>query len=237
MKIIIKIVAAISVASFAGCASKTYVKPGATQQDWQHDYNDCLVKANQAGYSGGNFGANINRNKFIDMCVQGRGWSARSKEGLQADAQMQSQKRSELDQIRADYQAKMKSFEDRVKEICANEEYLPLISKSPCAATEITLDQMADGTKLSTGKKKSFLKFRKEAEAVSKEMAEYIRSTIHADSDRQWADYFDSTESIRNGYNLDLYNGKITWGEYNKSRKDLITKIQAEKRKIYQPSH
>lgn len=58
----------------AGCGPTLYVRPGGTNQQFQHDQNDCLVKANQAGYRGGDFGSNIARSNFIQQCLYGMGW-------------------------------------------------------------------------------------------------------------------------------------------------------------------
>ena len=92
---------------------------------------------------------------------------------------------------------------------------------------------MADNQKITAAQKKIFLKWRSENSAVKKEMISYIRSNANNAQDRQQADYLDSIQPAIDGYNLDLYNGKISWGEYNKSRKDQMVKIQAEQRRIY----
>lgn len=55
--------------------STLYVKPGASKTDFLHDRNDCIVKAGQAGYYGGNLGDNIRRNGFIGECLEGQGWN------------------------------------------------------------------------------------------------------------------------------------------------------------------
>ena len=210
-----------------------YVKPGASQQDWQRDNNDCLVKANQAGYPGGDFAANINRKKFIKMCLQGQGWTPQTKETVEA----QNTQRSELEQKRSEFKAKMDELNDKTKAICAKADFAAIAAKTPCNAADITFEQMADSSKLNATQKKNFLKFRTEVAEVNKEMREYVRNNIVADSDRQWADYLDSTSSSIDGYNLDLYGGKVTWGEYNKTRKDLVAKNQAEHRRIFQLAH
>jgi len=65
----------IVIAIVLSACSTTYVKDGASNTDFQRDHNDCLVKAGQAGFMGGDFNANISRNKFINQCLMGQGWT------------------------------------------------------------------------------------------------------------------------------------------------------------------
>lgn len=72
-----KLTLIITVLTLTACTTvTTYNKPGATQTDFYHDQNDCLVKAGQAGYRGGDFNANIQRGQFIKQCMYGQGWTA-----------------------------------------------------------------------------------------------------------------------------------------------------------------
>ncbi len=214
-----------------GCAPTLYVKPGASEQDWSRDYNDCLVKANQAGYTGGDLAANLNRSNFLDMCVQGQGWTVQTKESAQA----QSQQQSDLNRKKADYNSTMNALDNQMVQVCAKPEYDLLIKKSPCDSTNISMDQMADDSKIATKLKKKFLAFRKEIQNLSKQKREFLRLNALVDNDRRLADQMESTELDSIGNSLDLHNGKITWGEYNKIRKDIAAKAQAEWRRIFRP--
>lgn len=70
----IYILAVYLLISLSACATY-YTKPGATNIDFQRDQNDCLVKAGQAGYYGGDFSANLARDRFIAQCLGGQGWT------------------------------------------------------------------------------------------------------------------------------------------------------------------
>lgn len=61
--------------TFSGCGTAQYFKEGASKQEGLKTHNNCLVKAGQAGYYGGSLGANIQRNHFIEECMNGEGWS------------------------------------------------------------------------------------------------------------------------------------------------------------------
>lgn len=56
------------------CAT-SFVKPGASKTDFSRDKNDCTVKVAQAGYHGGDFGANMARKNFFVECMEGQGWA------------------------------------------------------------------------------------------------------------------------------------------------------------------
>lgn len=58
-----------------GCGTMKFDKENATDRDLKKDWNDCLVKAGQAGFRGGDIFANMRRKDFMQQCMEGGGWT------------------------------------------------------------------------------------------------------------------------------------------------------------------
>jgi hypothetical protein len=67
----------IAIAAFlvlASCARPTWVKPGATQQDYATDSYQCEKDARQSGYFGGGLVGAANMADFASRCMVAHGW-------------------------------------------------------------------------------------------------------------------------------------------------------------------
>lgn len=84
----------------ASCAQTTWVKPGATQTDYQVDSYACEKDARQSGYFGGGLAGTINMNDFFSRCMVAHGWSVQA----YTNAAAQNMRSNEN---QADQQAKM----------------------------------------------------------------------------------------------------------------------------------
>jgi hypothetical protein len=154
-----------------------------------------------------------------------QGNDCKAKEPPQQDAEQRTGKLAELREA-------FKKMDAQGKAICDKPEYAPLFLKSPCSSKDISLAHLADSSKITQEQKDILLRFRSEIDAHNKARNEFGRSDGF-ELDRQWADYLDSIQSEIDKYNLDLYKGDITWGEYNQLRKNLTAKIAAKGREIY----
>lgn len=115
----------------------------------------------------------------------------------------------------------VKKVQSKIITLCSNPEFKDYYAKTSCFSNEITFEQMADKNKISENEKLSMLKARKEADLANNEIL-----TIYKNSgQRNYEKFAQLLEfSIFPQYdnnNLDLYSGKITWGECNKIRKDI----------------
>jgi len=105
--------------------------------------------------------------------------------------------------------------------LCKKDEYRPYIEKSPCNARNITLEQLSDTTRINEQQKQAMLAFTKATDDIvnriedtqkmggmlSRKMYEYLVSTL---------------KPARDGYRIDLVQGKLTWGEYNQRKRDAV---------------
>jgi hypothetical protein len=160
------------------------------------------------------------------------GNSCRAKAPSDVD-QVITQKNIDMQEKQSSIKAKMQEFEDKIKAICENKDYAAIFAKTPCSAKDVTFVQSADESKINKNQKKVFLKYRTEVDAVNKERNEYINANKTSELDAQWVNYLEATQPTIEAYNLDLYKGKITWGEYNKDRKDITAKMQSERSLIF----
>ena len=134
--------------------------------------------------------------------------------------------------IRDDNIKAFNKINEKFSVICNKAEYSDIFLKSPCNANAITIANLADNTKISQEQKGALLKWRTEMDYVIKERNAFSRS-VGNPLDIQWADYADSIQPDVDKFNLDLYNGVTTWGEYNQIRKNFSAKMDAAHRSMF----
>lgn len=67
-----KKIALIAVMLLAGCAQRSWAKPGATMQEFERDKSYCMAEGSQA--AGGDPLVGFLSGQ-MDMCMRGRGWT------------------------------------------------------------------------------------------------------------------------------------------------------------------
>jgi hypothetical protein len=111
---------------------------------------------------------------------------------------------------------------------CANSEFKPYYEKTPCLANQINFQYVSDTSKITPTQKKVFLNLRS---AIDENQRERVR--VDRETGFGWA--ADLMEQFlippNDANNLDLLNGKITWGEYNTKRRDIFNNFMVEVKK------
>ncbi len=111
---------------------------------------------------------------------------------------------------------------------CADSEFRPYYEKTPCLANQINFQYVSDTSKITPIQKKVFQKLRS---AIDENQRERIR--VDRETGFGWA--ADLMEQFlippNDANNLDLLNGKITWGEYNTKRRDIFNNFMVEVKK------
>ncbi|MBU3547498.1 hypothetical protein [Polynucleobacter sp. P1-05-14] len=229
-----KIVILFLAIGLAGCM--TWYKPNARQGEFEQARYECLQQSQQAGgvaqvnASGGYAVSGVRTNDMLfASCMNAKGWSWQSKDSAQAavaQSQMatagaQSQVQSEMSQIKARQQA-----------TCSNPDFKLYYAKSSCLAEDMTFEQLADSTKITPAQKAVLVKQREAVASQQKDQMEINRRLFGAQGAKV-ADLAQSTLIPQNDKNnLDLYNGKITWGEYNQKRKEIAATFSAAVKNI-----
>jgi hypothetical protein len=144
---------------------------------------------------------------LFQACMNASGWS------LQRD-------------LSRDAKAEVKERTDRVERICAEPKYAPYYSKTACTADRITFAQLADTSTISPEAKAIFLDLRSQLDAVNRENVDLLRK-YGGPAGAKTASAFEAAIPATNQNNLALYNGQITWGEYNKRRQQQYRDYQA----------
>jgi antitoxin component HigA of HigAB toxin-antitoxin module len=125
-------------------------------------------------------------------------------------------------------QEQLDKLKQQSEERCASPEFKAYYDKTPCFANQINFQYVSDTSKITPAQKKTFLKVRSEIDASQRE-----RNRIDRETGFAWA--VDVVEQYlippNDANNLDLMNGKITWGEYNTKRRDIFNNFMAEVRK------
>jgi hypothetical protein len=111
---------------------------------------------------------------------------------------------------------------------CASPEFKPYYEKTPCLANQINFQYVSDNSKITAIQKKVFQNLRS---AIDENQRERVR--VDRETGFGWA--ADLMEQFlippNDANNLDLLNGKITWGEYNTKRRDIFNNFMVEVKK------
>lgn len=225
----IKVVAAglASVLLF-GCAP-VWVKPGASQNDFAQDKYSCLQQSQQRvsgayvnAYGGVASDKPVTNEGLFNACMQSRGWSLQSRDSVAQSASINQNKKEQ-------FMAGTRAISDEGKARCADQEFAAYYAKTPCGATSPTIQQLSDSSRASKKEREAILKVDASLAEIRDQRIALFRNTVtppalmnrYIDTAKRT---FDRGQKIR----LDLYNGKITWGQYNTLRKELSEKSTAE---------
>jgi hypothetical protein len=127
----------------------------------------------------------------------------------------------------------LQSLSKESNDFCNKEEYKRFFIKSPCFANDITAEQLSDKTMIQDTEKDAFLKYREEVSAIDKKFSD-ISQTYGDSKDKEFGLFLEknSIKSKRKA-SLDFVEGKISWGEFNKSRKEIAQEGEKERIRIY----
>ena len=126
----------------------------------------------------------------------------------------------------SDAEAEIKVVSDRAHQICANPKYAAFYSKTACRGDQVTFEQIADTSTISPKAKAIFFEVRAKQDAINSEWANLLRKHGGTAGSKR-ASAYEASIQAQNQNNLDLYNGQITWGEYNKRRQLLDREYHA----------
>jgi hypothetical protein len=133
---------------------------------------------------------------------------------------------------KSSFDAESKRLNLKAESNCQKDELKEYYSKTPCHVAGITFEHMSDATKITPAQKIAMQKARALADELNKEQLAINRNFGGA-MGAKVSDLIESTTTPQNDKNnLDLYNGKISWGDYNQKRKEIITNFSEAIRKL-----
>jgi len=220
--------------SLAGCAQQKILfnKPDLTNEEFNRDKYDCVQQSKTKWGAGGTGGLGIaliiysksnadkQSAKLFKMCMEARGYTAREVSDEEFDRQKNTPLKIKLSQI-------SKQRLDR----CNNDDFKIIFIKSACRPENITLEQLADKSIISEDEKPFFSKFRSENTDSDNQTLEAMRTNGNS-KDKEMGLVLERFYMQAGKDSFNLFEGKITWGEYNKSRKDIYQILQSERNRI-----
>ena len=214
------VVLGVSLFILAGCATPPlWNKPGASEQDFNADKYQCMQGSQQqtssvyiGPYGGSGSSGQTTNTPLFTACMQAKGWS--------------------LQRQNAEAQAASNSVMETGRKNCATLKYAPYYSKTACLATEITFEQQADTSKISPAAQAIFLELRGAIDANSRQDWDNVRKNGGSLGAKRMDLYYSTAKVQNDKNNLDLYNGTITWGEYNKRRQAIASDFAEAQRKL-----
>lgn len=203
--------------------SGNYVNCSTTSQG---NYAAQLAQQNaqNMAQAGANIGTGIARQQYVENCMMSLGYRKQ-----QVTSQAQSNSPSMAQQYKLNIDELNASFRNNV---CGDERFKPLFLKSSCSANEISLNQLADNEKISESEKELLNLYTErnreflngELDIINKYMASPMKDEISIFRRKQF------NEAINE--RIELIQGKITWGEYNKRRTAAANRGARERMEI-----
>ena len=207
--------------------------PGLTIEEFNRDKYDCVQQSRTSCSGGGTGGLGVamiisskshaekQSAELFKMCMEARGYTAREV----SDEEFERQKNSP-------YKTKMNQIAKEINDRCNSDEFKLFFIKSACKNENITLEQLSDKTMISEVEKPVFSKYRSELKDSNNKLLETIR--INGESkDKEWSIVLERIYLQADKNALDLFEGKKTWGEYNKNRKEMFQIMQEERNRIF----
>ena len=229
-----KILLFAAILSCSGCGHSkhdVWVHPNKSDQEFYRDTARCETMANSAGNGNGynnsrgamvgsSIGSAISRNRIYSNCMMGEGWNE-----IEVRDNEIHKKANPLD---SKWQQIAKENNDR----CDREEFKLLFEKSACSNKKFTLEQLSDKSTISETEKSIFSKYRLEQSESNNKLLEAIR-TLGGPKDKEYGLILERIYLKSDQSALDLFEGKETWGEYNRTRKENSQILDSERNRIF----
>lgn len=114
----------------------------------------------------------------------------------------------------------MMVYASGMAELCRSPEYRSVLIKSPCNVDDLKISDMVVGDFIAAADKPLFLDFQSKREVLQKNTIASIRALSGPVSARV-ADVLLKSEYENSVAVMDLYSGAISWGGFNKKRRDI----------------
>ena len=154
---------------------------------------------------------------LLRQCLNAKGWHMDWVDIHEMKAQTEAQKQKNRNDAG---QRESNEISELIKAHCAKPELEEFYSKTGCRIRDITFEQLADDTKVTAPQKTALSKDR-ELSVTIRKMIEDFNIKYSGDLGRRRNNLYRTDSAPKSETNdLDLFTGKITWGQYNKNRKD-----------------
>lgn len=216
-----------------GCSQNLWVKPGASQQDFGIDKYQCMQQAQQRvsgayvnAYGGASSNRVITNEGLFNACMNSKGWSLQSSSNIE---QSQAQNRQQAESTKY----RQEGLTQSRLALCGDSRFEAYFAKTACKISDLSLAQLADGSRVTPAQKKAMDQLSPELNSINRETINLQQSISGKSTGARVSTLqsaFDADEKNR----LNLYTGKITWGQYNTTRKEIAKDFATKMNNINQ---
>lgn len=223
-----KLVLWTAVILVTACSPMVWQKPGASQNDFSQDKYICIQEAQQRvssarvnAYGGTADNTVVTNESLYGSCMNSKGWYLKNTQALQQPAQPQQNtiKPQENPRIQKAKEELSRAIAES-NAACGKPEYAIVYVKSSCKEGDLTLNQLADISKISSTEKPVFAALTLERKALIKRAISAYRS-VGDETHLKIASLYEKQNELSEKNALELYEEKISWGEYNKTKKSI----------------
>lgn len=233
-----KYLLSILVFSLAGCAPMVWNKPGASTSEYELAKYDCTQKAQkryfdaEVSYYASNQSSNefITENGMFTECMNTKGWYLGPQQVVIQNAKDRAVQKDQFNPTALS--DTFKTILEKQNAMCARPEFAPVFARSSCHLGDLTIAQLADGSKISKTDKALFSQIRKESQEMGREAAAAYRA-FGGERGRKVAAAIDRSEALAEKNAIDLYAGNTSWGEYSQRRRDVNQLYRDDFRRIH----
>ena len=210
-----KVFSVVLVMILTGCATqpKVWTKPGGTVDQFQRDKMNCRnygMQSAMANGLAGNMFVEIWVSRETEACLQNLGYTIQMPNATAVDSA---------------YNDQIKSIDSAVDALCDRPEYQALVQKTTCGIglKQPSMEMLTDKSKITKQQRSLFDKYTAERNSLIEQKKTLIRSGGSQASKDFLQKYESSIEPKLLMSKAELYEGKISWGQYNKEILNLIS--------------
>lgn len=168
--------------------------------------------AQNMAQAGSNIGTAFAQSAYFDNCLLSLGWSKQS---------VSQQQNQNITRLNNGYQKERGELIAKFIENTCKSNYLKsMFEKSPCNSSEISFSQLTDKERISPEHKAALIKYNDDRIEMFRGEASIIQNYILQPLREEYSKFRKIRHDKTISLSIELYNGEITWGDYNQRRKD-----------------
>ena len=212
---VVGVICSVTLVACAQQPQAIWLKPGAGQNEFSQDKYACMQQSQQpassayVGQYGGFANSNIITNgNLYNACMNSHGWSLTPVSNVKG------------------YNDEINAVVGEQREACVRADLQAIFSKKmTCKPNEAAQEQLSDRSKISSDEKIALLKWQDILAETNGKIAA-IHRQYNPKSGEAIAVLIEKGVGESKNLALELYNGRISWGDYNKRRNALFIRNQ-----------
>jgi len=172
----------------------------------------------------------VTNNPLFSACMNSKGWAWINRNSVPGSNGSPTQQQVSIQTSKNNAEA----VNNQMTSLCSAPEYALYYAKSPCTTNVVSMAMMSDKSKITEAEKEALDALSQARDKLFLEWSDIASKTGNA-KDQQIVTYRNNVLLPAAQQNsLELYEGKITWGQYNLRRKEINDAYTAETKRIRQ---